>query len=72
MVKPAWDKFKLLMWKNWLIQLRHKMQTVVEILVPVAFACLLIYIRSLVEPFTEKRRTRFQPLPLDLIPTSAL
>jgi ATP-binding cassette, subfamily A (ABC1), member 3 len=46
----SWDKFCLLMWKNWLLQIRHKVQTIVEILIPVAFSGLLVLIRSLVDP----------------------
>lgn len=46
----AWDKFKLLMWKNWVLQKRHKLQTVIEILAPVVFATLMVLVRSLVEP----------------------
>lgn len=38
------------MWKNWLLQWRHKVQTIVEILVPVLFSALLVLIRSLVDP----------------------
>lgn len=45
-----WDKFRLLMWKNWLLQWRHKIQTIFTILVPVVFSALLVLIRSLVDP----------------------
>jgi ATP-binding cassette, subfamily A (ABC1), member 3 len=45
-----WDKFRLLMWKNWLLQIRHKVQTLFEILIPVAFSGLLVMIRSWVDP----------------------
>jgi hypothetical protein len=50
MTTSIWDKFCLLMWKNWLLQIRYKLQTVCEILIPVAFSGLLVMIRSLVEP----------------------
>ncbi|KAF5273700.1 hypothetical protein FQA39_LY07390 [Lamprigera yunnana] len=43
------DKFLLLMWKNFLIQWRHPLQTFVEIMAPVLFCTLLVIIRSLVE-----------------------
>lgn len=39
------DKFRLLMWKNGLLQWRHKVQTIVEIMVPVLFSVILILIR---------------------------
>jgi ATP-binding cassette, subfamily A (ABC1), member 3 len=45
----AWDKFLLLSWKNWIIQIRHPIQTIVEILVPVLVCALVILIRGLVD-----------------------
>lgn len=45
-----WDKFRLLMWKNWTLQYRKPLQTVIEILAPVLFSILLVLIRSLVDP----------------------
>ncbi|XP_077296644.1 phospholipid-transporting ATPase ABCA3-like [Arctopsyche grandis] len=58
-----WDKFKLLIWKNFVLQKRHKLQTVIEILAPVIFVTLLVLVRSLVEPDTAKevRFDRFDP-----------
>lgn len=44
------DKFLLLMWKNWLLQYRRPIQTIVEIVAPLLFAMLLVVIRSLVDP----------------------
>lgn len=44
------DKFLLLMWKNWLLQYRKPVQTVVEIIAPVLFSLLLVVIRSLADP----------------------
>lgn len=46
----SWDKFRLLMWKNGLLQWRHKWQLVIEIIVPVLFSALMVMIRSLVTP----------------------
>ncbi|XP_066260323.1 phospholipid-transporting ATPase ABCA3-like [Euwallacea similis] len=45
-----WDKFCLLMWKNWVLQYRKPIQTVIEILTPVLFSMLLVLLRSLVDP----------------------
>nr|ALE60397.1 ATP-binding cassette sub-family A ABCA1 [Plutella xylostella] len=45
-----WKKLKLLVWKNFLLQKRHKWQTIFEIASPVIFAMFLILIRSLVAP----------------------
>lgn len=50
MTTSSWSKFSLLMWKNWILQWRHKIQTIVEILVPVLFSSLLVLMRSLVSP----------------------
>lgn len=54
-----WDKFKLLIWKNWLLQWRHPLQTGVEVIAPVLFSALLVLIRSLVSP--EQYDTRYFP-----------
>lgn len=43
----GWSKFQLLLWKNWVVQKRHKVQTLVEIALPVFFASLLVLIRDL-------------------------
>lgn len=48
MTTSNFAKFRLLMWKNWLLQWRHKLRTSVEILAPVIFSALLVIIRSLV------------------------
>lgn len=49
------------MWKNWLLQWRHKVQTIVEILVPVLFSALLVLIRSLVDPKEMEQKT-YEPV----------
>lgn len=48
MTASSWDKFLLLSWKNWIIQLRHPIQTLFEVLVPVLICALLILVRGLV------------------------
>lgn len=53
------DKFRLLMWKNFLLQYRHKIQTVVEIMVPVLFSVILILIRSIVDPDLYPKTTNY-------------
>uniref|UniRef100_A0A6P7H7L7 Uncharacterized protein LOC114345303 n=1 Tax=Diabrotica virgifera virgifera TaxID=50390 RepID=A0A6P7H7L7_DIAVI len=50
------DKFLLLMWKNWLLQYRKPIQTIIEIVAPVLFSFLLVYIRSLSDPTYEHER----------------
>lgn len=46
----SFDKLKLLIWKNFLLQRRHKWQTLFEIASPVIFSLFLILIRCLVDP----------------------
>lgn len=62
-----WDKFRLLMWKNSLLQWRHKIETIVEILVPVAFSVILILIRSIVDPETFPNPTRYEPYAINTL-----
>ncbi|KAG5670263.1 hypothetical protein PVAND_000540 [Polypedilum vanderplanki] len=59
-----WAKFRLLMWKNYLLQRRHPFQTILEISIPVLFATLLVLIRSLVSPEIFSVPTIYPPLPL--------
>ncbi|XP_053608124.1 phospholipid-transporting ATPase ABCA1-like [Plodia interpunctella] len=48
----AWEKFRLMMWKNFLLQWRHPIQTAAELLVPVAFMAVVLLIRWQIEPRT--------------------
>lgn len=67
-----WDKFLLLSWKNWLLQWRHPLQTLIEVLAPVVFCALLVLIRSLVDPETSDGRV-YPPFSLDssnVLPTN--
>lgn len=61
MTASAWDKFLLLSWKNWIIQIRHPVQTVFEILVPVVVCALLIVIRGLVESSEYTKDFKYPP-----------
>ncbi|XP_041978072.1 phospholipid-transporting ATPase ABCA1-like [Aricia agestis] len=58
----AWTKFRLLMWKNFLQQWRHPIQTVVELLLPVATMALVLLLRSQIEP-TEHGMREYPPIP---------
>lgn len=62
MTASAWDKFLLLSWKNWIIQIRHPVQTIFEILVPILICAFLILIRGLVDINNHNDDTRYQPL----------
>lgn len=48
-MSSEWEKFKLLLRKNFIIQSRSKFQTALEVLIPVAFCSVLVIIRSLVD-----------------------
>lgn len=54
-----WDKFKLLLWKNWLLSTRHKGQLLVELLVPLVLSGVLVLIRSLVTATEIDKVTRY-------------
>lgn len=67
MTASAWDKFLLLSWKNWIIQLRHPVQTAFEVFVPVAVCALLIVIRGLVEVNEFNENFLYKPEPTNVI-----
>lgn len=48
------------MWKNWILQVRHPIQTIMEIAAPVLFCALLVVIRNLVDP--EEKEAVFFPV----------
>lgn len=50
MTTSNWDKFKLLSWKNWLIQVRHTKRTVFELVLPLVATSLLLIIRYFCMP----------------------
>lgn len=66
-----WDKFLLLLRKNWILQWRHPIQTTIEILAPVIFAALLVLMRGLVIP-EEKPNRFFTPFELDTFSPSSM
>lgn len=57
-----WAKFKLLMWKNFLLVKRRKLKTSAEIVIPVLFSCLLVYIRSVVKAIVYDKPFLYPPL----------
>lgn len=48
MATSNFQKFRLLLWKNYVLQKRHKWQTVLEILLPLVFVVVLVIVRDLV------------------------
>lgn len=61
------DKFRLLMWKNFLLQYRHKAQTIIQILIPILFTVNLLFVRSLVKPEFNSQNTHFNPISINTI-----
>jgi ATP-binding cassette, subfamily A (ABC1), member 3 len=59
--RSAAGGFTLLMWKNWLLQRRHPVQSLIEIGAPVVFAILLVVIRSLVGPVPFNKPFDYEP-----------
>ncbi|ODN05472.1 ATP-binding cassette sub-family A member 3, partial [Orchesella cincta] len=47
-------KFGLLLWKNYILQKRHKVQTAVEIILPLFFTLILVAIRGIVTSETKE------------------
>ncbi|XP_055537148.1 phospholipid-transporting ATPase ABCA3-like isoform X2 [Wyeomyia smithii] len=62
-----WDKFLLLVWKNWIIQKRHYVQTLFEILIPAICCAVLILVRGLVDPEMFNEPSVWEPLPTDTL-----
>lgn len=61
MTASAWDKFLLLSWKNWIIQIRHPIQTLFEVAVPVILCALAVLVRGLVD-VEIKPETSYPPM----------
>lgn len=59
------QKFLLLLEKNWIIQKRHYLQTLFEIIIPVLCCSILLIVRGPVETYLDA--TIFEPLSTDSI-----
>lgn len=70
MAASAWDKFLLLTWKNWIIQLRHPIQTIFEVLVPILICAFLILIRGLVDITEYNEATTYRPISTKVLPNA--
>ncbi|CAG0896162.1 unnamed protein product [Darwinula stevensoni] len=62
----AWKKFILLVWKNYIIQKRHNIQTIVEITLPLLFTCLLLVIRVVIKLDVVTEPTIFPAFPVEI------
>ncbi|XP_040176029.1 ATP-binding cassette sub-family A member 3-like [Anopheles arabiensis] len=65
MATSNWEKFVLLLWKNWILQKRHYIQTLFEILIPVLCCSILLLVRGLVDPEFIDSNSVFKPLETD-------
>uniref|UniRef100_A0A6P4EVB2 ATP-binding cassette sub-family A member 3 n=1 Tax=Drosophila rhopaloa TaxID=1041015 RepID=A0A6P4EVB2_DRORH len=45
-----WQKLKLLLWKNWILQWNEKIQIFCVLLLPTLFLCLIVILRLIVRP----------------------
>ena len=69
MATSNWKKFRLLLWKNWLLQMRQVYMTLAEILFPVVLSVVLIIIRTTIkEPTTFADPTYFPSFDIDSLP----
>lgn len=59
-----WAKFRLLMWKNFLLMSRAKRKNIFEILIPVIFFALLVLIRIYSKPNIYPKPFDYEPLRL--------
>ncbi|CAD5111485.1 DgyrCDS794 [Dimorphilus gyrociliatus] len=57
----SWRQFRLLMWKNWLIQKRKTVLTCFEIGLPVFFAIVIFGIRQIVEVTDHDKAVQWKP-----------
>ncbi len=64
--------FLLLVWKNWLLQSRKPVLTVIEIFLPVVFAAVLLGIRQLVERTSYDQPRTWQNFQVEKLPQQLL
>lgn len=71
-VSTALHRFGLLVWKNYKLQLRHKIQTVTEVVLPLLFTVVLVIVRIII-PFTHVTEpTIYAPMPLENSPPQVI
>uniref|UniRef100_H2Z853 ABC transporter domain-containing protein n=1 Tax=Ciona savignyi TaxID=51511 RepID=H2Z853_CIOSA len=64
----AWDQFRLLFWKNFVLQKRRPFATVIELLLPLFFALLLVIIRQEIEVTNYPNVTTWSEFSVDNLP----
>ncbi len=68
----SWKKLKLLIWKNYTIQMRHKWQTLLEVLIPIIFTLGLVVMRIIIKPEDTTDSTMYPPLPVTKPPYNTI
>eukprot|EP00058_Branchiostoma_floridae_P010060 XP_002595548.1 hypothetical protein BRAFLDRAFT_117471 [Branchiostoma floridae] len=64
----AWTQFKLLLWKNYLLQKRKKIVTAFEIGLPALFALILVFVRRDVQSTTYTTPIYYPEFPINKLP----
>ncbi|ODM97667.1 ATP-binding cassette sub-family A member 3 [Orchesella cincta] len=64
----SYERLKLLIWKNYKLQTRNKLQTFLELLFPLIFIAILVVVRVLVPSTHINEPTIFPPLEIDGVP----
>ncbi|KAH8286341.1 hypothetical protein KR054_007221, partial [Drosophila jambulina] len=59
-----WQKLKLLLWKNWLLQKNQKIQIAVALIIPLVFICLIVILRIIVPP-ENKQESRYEQVSVE-------
>lgn len=67
MVASNWKKLRLLIWKNWRIQNAHRIQLVVEFVIPIVCMLILVILRSIVQVEDYEGDLLFDPVSIDSI-----
>lgn len=62
----TWAKVRLLLWKNWLLQKRHKIHTIVDIFLPVFFFLFCAWVQSKDGVYPENQ-TVYPSLPINTL-----
>lgn len=62
MVASNWTKFTLVLWKNWRIQCRHKVQVVFEFAIPILCMLVLVMLRIVVNVEDYNSHLLFEPV----------
>jgi len=62
-MEKLWLNFiLLLLWKNWLIQKRHKIQILIDLSLPIMLVGVLVILRSLTDPVARTNDTIYDGL----------